>query len=374
MKMKRGGAIRVVGENPQFSAAQRQALDEHIAVGAAKAIAVDTHRQYYSMVRTLVSNTDEFGSLPPTFEGLTRLLLMPTTTLSARSAAAYRSALTFFYDIHGIAPDPGGVAQLERVLTGYCHAHPPTSGERGPLDYEKLKLLLRMLVDENYKATNIVDAIIIQFAFGVRGDQLKKMCSGDFRLMNNGRYFFTGKRHKQSIKKTAHEDTEDMETHEQDPRLTTAVEAILAKHPNPKKFMFAAHRPGEVTKIVKRAVVRYGWDKSLSWTGSHNIRHGALHDANVLGGLAEVERRGAHRSSGMMEHYSKPVENRRRKDDGSEKGDRRRGREGRDVIPPRPATPHPPRARRVLLGDGPRRGPAPMAKAQREDLWGRLRK
>ena len=291
----------------------RAIVEKRIEQYAANSVAESTLAQYTSLINSMTRNSDEMGPIPATHHGISRYLSLPTTKITARTAEALRSAVNYIHEVTATPKSIEEVERADRVLTAYKRLNPRDGPEKGAIGLEQILQVVGMLRAEKYPDSTMIHGFLMQFAFGLRPSQVATLGHAQFSLLANGNYLYLGDRVKVKIKDTADTGT-SREMHHCDPRMRADVHAILAKYANGirDKPMFPNYgKAKERNDILKRAAKKYGWDPDVNWSGAHCVRHGALMEAREMGGLEEVERRGAHRTVTMQEAYSRTMEERR---------------------------------------------------------------
>jgi integrase len=195
-------------------------------------------------------------------------------------------------------------------MTAYKKEYPEDITDRGAIDFEGLQLLFEH-IREKYGtepwAATMMCALGFQWAFGLRGGQLRSLRRDQFFQLLDGSWLYTGPRHKS---RTGTDGETQQETHTMAPETRRLVEFYLGKKAM-NELLFPHHPERRASEIIREAAIRYGWDSTLKWGGSHCLRHGSIMTAMQQGGLEAAMARSAHRTEKTSRHYARPNEARR---------------------------------------------------------------
>ena len=274
-----------------------------------------TQEHYCSLLRKIMKERppEEDRTLYPSMDGFLCFLTLPAAqNLSHAYVTHLKAAVVWNHEVNEDPLSDSDKAFMTRIVEGFKRTHPETTMPRGAIDAPMLQDLLGMLRSEDYKRRRIVDGLLVQWAFGLRGGQIKGLLTQHFFHVPGedgepSSWLYIGPRFKDRTSVSA---AVDPVLHRSATQLYDTVSAIL-RGARPGDMLFPRHDAAEVNRIIQRAAVTLRWDPTLKWDGGHCLRHGSLVEAAREGGLAAVLARGAHRSQQMQLHYSRSNEERK---------------------------------------------------------------
>ena len=190
---------------------------------------------------------------------------------------------------------------LSLAVTGFMRGGGTSqSVEYGPLTFDKVEKVLGQL--ERQSKGTLWWRVLFHYAFALRAEEGTGLRRSDFGVGENGRWLA---RIPLSKPRTPEQDRQ-LETRWCSPRAQALVAARLGRVPAGEENspLFAEVSADQINAVIAAVAKTEKWSTQLRWS-SHGFRVGSLNDAfKETGDLAEVERRGAHRSEAMKIKYS----------------------------------------------------------------------
>ena len=190
---------------------------------------------------------------------------------------------------------------LALAMTGFMRGGVQPHVEYGPITFDKLEKVLEYVGKQRQPNWALWWRMLFEYGFALRVEESALLRRCDFGLGDNGRWYV---RIPLSKPRTPEQDRQ-LETHWCSPRAQALVAQRLGQAvPTDTMPMFASVTAEQINAVIAAVAKAEGWSTQLRWS-SHGFRVGSLNDAlKETGDLAEVERRGAHRSEAMKIKYS----------------------------------------------------------------------